>query len=391
MRLPKYVFKRNNTLYAYMDIPKRHQEVLGSRRFVKSLKTDSPARAARLVVPVVVAWKSRIAKLDETDVVAQEAALWRESLAALPEGSIEREGLELAMTSELEKAAEINEGAAVRKASLVFAREGELVEHHVSSYMSTLDVTKTTENSYNNNLQRLIAVSPRINFWTRKACVEHVHGLCEVMPHSSVQRMTNPYRGLWQYLYDRELVSENPWIGIKLPKKDIHKKAPQRPYTDEEAKEVLAGCPTNIRRLMGFLACSGMRLSEALALTPEDVSKEGDWYWYRVREGKTENAARTVPVKRKFKLPLTDQPEQARERIRSYIRKKITKDSTISPTHSFRHRVATVATSKGHPEAEIAYFLGHANRGITRSRYGRTAINEEALQAIATSVYLPTP
>lgn len=388
MRLPKYVFRRNNTLYAYLDVPKRHQEVIGQRRFVKSLKTDSPTVAARLVVPVVTAWKSRLANLDASDVVAREAALWRESLAAYPEGSLQREALESAITSELEKAAEIDEASAVRKASLAFARKGELIEDHVSSYMATLDVTKTTENSYRINLQRLMDANPRVDFWTRKACVEHVHRLCEVMPHSSVQRMTNPYRGLWRYLYDRELVSENPWAGIRLPKKDVHKKELQRPYTEEEAREVLVGCPANIHSLMRFLACSGMRLSEALALTPEDVSKKGDWYWYRVRQGKTKNAARVVPMKRKFKLPLTDQPDQARERIRSYIRKKVTKDSTISPTHSFRHRVATVATSKGHPEAEIAYFLGHANKGITRSRYGRTAVNEEALKAIAQSVDL---
>ena len=60
--MPKFYEKRRQKYYAVLDVPKAFREQLGvSRRFVKSLQTDSESIARIRVLPVIAKWKQEIA------------------------------------------------------------------------------------------------------------------------------------------------------------------------------------------------------------------------------------------------------------------------------------------------------------------------------------------
>jgi hypothetical protein len=60
--MPKFYEKRRQKYYAVLDVPKALREQLGiSRRFVKSLQTDSESIARIRVLPVIAKWKQEIA------------------------------------------------------------------------------------------------------------------------------------------------------------------------------------------------------------------------------------------------------------------------------------------------------------------------------------------
>ena len=59
--MPKFYEKRRQKYYAVLDVPKALREQLGvSRRFVKSLQTDSESIARIRVLPVIAKWKQEI-------------------------------------------------------------------------------------------------------------------------------------------------------------------------------------------------------------------------------------------------------------------------------------------------------------------------------------------
>ena len=59
--LPDYIEKRRRKYYAVLDIPKSIQPILGRRRFVQSLQTESISIAERKVPPLILKWKKMIA------------------------------------------------------------------------------------------------------------------------------------------------------------------------------------------------------------------------------------------------------------------------------------------------------------------------------------------
>ena len=60
--MPKFYEKRRQKYYAVLDVPKALRAQLGvSRRFVKSLQTDSESIARIRVLPVIAKWKQEIA------------------------------------------------------------------------------------------------------------------------------------------------------------------------------------------------------------------------------------------------------------------------------------------------------------------------------------------
>ena len=66
--MPKYYEKRRQKYYAVLDVPEALREQLCvSRRFVKSLQTDSESLARIRVLPVIAKWKREIALARASD------------------------------------------------------------------------------------------------------------------------------------------------------------------------------------------------------------------------------------------------------------------------------------------------------------------------------------
>ena len=59
--MPSYIEKRRRKYYAVLDVPKSVQSILGRRRFVQSLQTESISVAERKIAPIVLEWKKMIA------------------------------------------------------------------------------------------------------------------------------------------------------------------------------------------------------------------------------------------------------------------------------------------------------------------------------------------
>ncbi len=390
-KLPPYTFRRNSTIYARLKVPKKFQDVVGLQAFVASLQTDSPSEAARLVRPYIARWKHRLAQLQSEDVVEREAALWRENLELMgEENSDQREALEDAMVDHIRAKAEsgvMSEAQAKAVMLTVTGNTDDAISNHIENFIAAQDLSERNQNDYRRVLKEIAKEKPLVSQWTRKAAVEYAIDLCEKHPQSTVNKYLAAPRGLWGYLYDRAMVEGNPWRRIKLPKKDALKNVDKRPFSDDEAALVLSQCPENIKPLVTFLAASGVRISEALGLTAEDVTVDGDFVWVDIKEGKTDNSPRKIPVFGSWTFPLTDEPDMAPDRVRNLVKRKVgLSDPAISAAHSWRHRASTKAFEAGHPETEIAAFLGHGHRDIARARYGKTALNEVAQKAIARSV-----
>lgn len=122
-------------------------------------------------------------------------------------------------------------------------------------------------------------------------------------------------REYWRWLKMRHHVEENPWIDQELPSaprpsRDATPDAGKRPYTDKEISALVYGdveehlrSPPSLYMgdLMRIAALSGMRLEEICQLRVGDCT-EGN---FMVREGKTDNAKRIVPIHSQLKETIT--------------------------------------------------------------------------------------
>lgn len=107
-------------------------------------------------------------------------------------------------------------------------------------------------------------------------------------------------RGYWGWLGSRGQVSENPWLGQKVPKgssdrdwQDKDRDDGKRPFTDAEVAQLLGGhADPTLFRVMVIGTLSAMRIEEICQLRVKDCG--GDIF--SVRGGKTKNARRDVPI-----------------------------------------------------------------------------------------------
>jgi integrase len=71
-------------------------------------------------------------------------------------------------------------------------------------------------------------------------------------------------------------------------------------FSRETERDYLAACPQPLRDVAIVLLDSGLRLGEALALHWTDVHPEpvedARYGWVEIKEGKTKNAGRNVPL-----------------------------------------------------------------------------------------------
>ena len=118
-------------------------------------------------------------------------------------------------------------------------------------------------------------------------------------------------REYWRWLKMRHHVEENPWLDQELPvapraARDATPDAGKRPYSDKEIVALVYGeveehlrPPPSLymRDLMRIAALSGMRLEEICQLRIDDCI-DGN---FMVREGKTDNAKRVVPIHSQLK------------------------------------------------------------------------------------------
>jgi integrase len=220
---------------------------------------------------------------------------------------------------------------------------------------------------------------------------------------------------LWRWALTREKATgDNPWLNTRV-EASKKKTKPQhyRNFTDEELHKILSSTeydklnsktwayPYALHVLPILLPFLGTRLSElALAKTEQFVDVSGRMF-FEVREGKTVNAQRIVPVCPAIR-PLVDEviakaggsewlfPEignakiGASEAVNSISSKfgKLTKGFTKvegykTGLHSFRGHFATALQETGCPVEIATKLAGHKELSLTYSLYSKYENKDE--------------
>ena len=205
-------------------------------------------------------------------------------------------------------------------------------------------------------------------------------------------------KSFFRWLYRRNLLLSNPSAAIEYPK--IERRLPRVILTKEEAKKIVEGpkgnqtVPLRDRAILETLYATGIRVSEASNLTPDDVDTEERVL--RVVQGKGRKD-RNVPLTRQAALALeaylvTARPRLGRSRFlflstrsrqmdtqalnyvvhvwakKTGIKKRVT-------CHTFRHSVATHLLKGRADIRHIQTLLGHSSLETTQ-RYTHVEISD---------------
>lgn len=222
----------------------------------------------------------------------------------------------------------------------------------------------------------------------------------------------------WKWMDKRGVAKGNPWSDQTRKATEQEAAREVRPFTDEEAKKLLAG-KTNktLHDLMRFGALTGMRINEIANLRTADV----DDSLIHVRASKTAAGIRRVPVHAdlkdliarrtatkageaflfdELKAPAsrpTERSAKASERFTEYRRdlgveelNEGQRNSSVN-FHSWRHYFITKALSAGQAPEIVAAVVGHksARSSVTLKTYNSTGPSPEQLKAVVDSVTLP--
>jgi integrase len=252
-------------------------------------------------------------------------------------------------------------------------------------------------------------VNPTIEAVKRKVAGRFVGDLPQIAASAKdgqglSNRTTNKYlsslSSYWKWLESRDVVEENVWRGLFLQKQRRHPDDQERPFSDDEVKTLLAGCPplATLGPIMRIGALTGARLDAIVSLRAKDC----DDGLFRFKPQKREARERYVPIHtallslveelRHGKNPNDDlipgfpipPPGSQRERSTpavkafTFYRRSLGVDDcrpgrrrSLVNFHSFRRWFITKAEQAGIPETTIAAVVGHKRQGETFGTYSR--------------------
>lgn len=205
---------------------------------------------------------------------------------------------------------------------------------------------------------------------------------------ASVRRYVAPLRAMFAQAVEDGDLRSNPASGVRVAGKS--RESLQRALTETELGLLLAAIPDDSpsrwpggwRLPFRLLAETGLRIGELIALEWRDLDL-GARPSLRVREGKTESAARTVPLAPETAGALLTLRARAyrgddhapvfattrgtrlddhnvRRALRRYA--KPIGLGWIGP-HTLRHTCASLLLQQGRSVRQVAAWLGHADRG----------------------------
>jgi len=188
----------------------------------------------------------------------------------------------------------------------------------------------------------------------------HIQELIAPLPPQTSQMTLAVLKSIFREALAQELVEHSPAHGVKGQRVIV---APKRFLTwDEIDQRNFGKYTTQIR----FLALHGLRWSEAVALTEDDI-RDGRIYVNKSVHGMTKSRAgvRTVPLVSPFKrFPTTRRP----------LRKVLTPHGIT--IHSLRHTYAYILKRQGIHVTTAQRLLGHSDPKVTLAIYTQVLDNE---------------
>lgn len=220
-----------------------------------------------------------------------------------------------------------------------------------------------------------------------KRFISYLH--YQKLSKKSIKLKLSAIKSFFKYLFKSEIINKNPASNISLPK--IEKNIPSFLTTDE-INHILDktdfNTPLELRNLalLELLYGTGLRISEALSLTINDITLQTK----TIKVLGKGNKERIVPIGSKAKLAIQNYLNKRKEipnsnktnklfitrtgnpmtttdayRVINSILKKYTSTPQKSP-HTLRHTFATHLIDKGADIRSVGEMLGHASLSSTQ-------------------------
>jgi len=296
-------------------VPRRLQAILGKTRLKRGLGTDNLRTAEDLKHAVVGELKAIIRQARHAAAAndPHEAEALRLRLA----GQRGEGGVTQAAERLWSEVADKRTPRAATDLWEVASGYATPVDHHVDAYLAFKAYRQKTEGDFRRVLSWLKQWltdnhrSPLIEYLTRKDAGMFIgEFLVAGRSRSKASAYLGFLREYWRWMVERGHADEDPWAGQRLPAaprrtSDGERDGGKRPYTDAEVATLiygdvdsLMGPPPSkyLADLMRIAALTGMRLEEICQLRVRDCAG-GE---IKVREGKTANAVREVPIHTKL-------------------------------------------------------------------------------------------
>ena len=193
---------------------------------------------------------------------------------------------------------------------------------------------------------------------------------------ATVKLTISAMSSLWNFLIAARITSDNPWAHTKTP--NLKDTLRERLLTEFEVNSLIDHAPPGRdHAFVRFLYGTGLRVSESVSVTWQDISWDNDdrcWATIYGKGGKTRTVQIPDGVIAELVQLWVGKPHEGQlwqfttrtgVRIMERLRKVVGKD--VSP-HWMRHARATHAIRHGAPLHLVQANLGHAS-AVTTARY----------------------
>ena len=311
--MPKFYEKRRQKYYAVLDVPKALRDQLGvSRRFIKSLQTDSESIARIRVLPVIAKWKQEIvlAKasgnsgnhlLDSVVRVRQDAQ--RLKGKGVDEHDIQWIHEDVAMSEALGDKNDYSGDYSLANAVSVVHGAGILLSEHIEEHLDSKDTTQKSKDMAKTTLLAfckdfLLAedvTEGRVRDWIIRTMEQG-----RKLSYNTIKRDMSSIKVYWKWLKRyKSLDTAYPFEDILPPIPNKNSKSKSSidiiGFSIPDYHKILGAVPDkdrNLRNLIILGAHTGCRLDELCSLKLKDVSYDR----FQIVDAKTNAGLRTVPI-----------------------------------------------------------------------------------------------
>lgn len=406
--MPKFYEKRRQKYYAVLDVPKALREQLGvSRRFVKSLQTDSESIARIRVLPVIAKWKQEIvlAKasgnsgnqlLDSVVRVRQESQRLKGD--GFDEHDIQwiHEDVAYSRSWDNERGEFVTDDIPLADAVSVVHGSSLLLAEHIEEHLDGKDCTAKSKDMAKTTLLAFCkeflhaedVTERRVRDWIIRTMEQE-----RKLSYNTIKRDMSSIKVYWRWLKRyKSLDTAYPFEDILPPVPNKNSKSKSSidiiGFSITDYHKILGAVPDkdrNLRNLIILGAHTGCRLDELCALKLEDVSFDR----FQIVDAKTNAGLRTVPIHAAITQLVAELVDTSADgylidgesdnnqynsrsggighRFSRLKTKLGYKRNQVF--HSWRHSMTTQLENAERPLSQIQRIIGHTVSGMTLSRY----------------------
>jgi integrase len=420
--MPSYLQKRRRRWYAVVEIPKPLRPRFGGKpRFVQTLETDSLAVAQRRALPIVAVWQRRIAEA-RGEPPADDAAFFRRALRNATSDTDRATIMEQieahAEAVGAEKVEHIGQAPSAAPEARAFygAATASSFGDHLDDWLAGSRVTAKTKDMQKADVRRFASAFPTVAAVDKPGVKRWVGTLMatEGLTPKTVQRILSALRGYWRHLQASGEAPDalEPFTRLDIQRQGGHvtRDDKRRAFTPADVVTLLAKAGERadheLADLIDLGRWTGARIEELCILRVENVKLAATIPHFTITAGKTDAAARDVPVHAALAPVLA---KLIGDRTTGWVLAKLTPnkygdrsnaigkrfgrlrtDAGYGPQlvyHSIRKAVATLLENAGVAENVSAAILGHEHATLTYGVYSGVPSLTVKAEAVAKLAY----